>query len=377
MKILGPVFSGVAAVTLAILAIHNIVPTASAEATRVVTITDPILNMQAYSLSIPANWIFDGAVVPGTSCNDGPFPVFRMMSPDGLTGVKQLPRLDWTWADNNGKPLKSGEECLPYKREVPAEEVLKYMVGVLEVEYVREEPAADLEQTRRNAAAQISNMFAVSADKARAVMRYHINKIAIEEKLNVFVSCRYFRNIGQHGCSASVSRVWAPEKSFSDATFQPIVKSFVVDKQWTDARTKIYVQKINDMSEASMRAIKQMGDEAMRRSKAQFNAFNQAQEMRQRQHEQFLASMQRGTDMSMARATESANARHQAADDWCDYSLDLQKRLDPRTGEITKDSSAYSYTWVNEQGKRVQTNDVNANPNGNGTGNWTLQENVR
>ena len=74
---------------------------------------------------------------------------------------------------------------------------------------------------------------------------------------------------------------------------------------------------------------------------------------------------------------ESANARHQAADDWCDYSLDQQKRLDPRTGEITKDSSAYSYTWVNDQGKRVQTNDVNANPNGNGTGNWTLQENVR
>jgi len=237
MKVIEPFFSGVAAVTLAILAIHNFPATASAEATRVVTITDPVLNMQAYSLSIPANWIFDGAVVPGTSCNDGPFPVFRMMSPDGLTGVKQLPRLDWTWADNNAKPLKSGEECLPYKREVPAEEVLKYMVGVLEVEYVRDEPAADLEQTRRNAAAQSSNMFAVSADKARAVVRYHINKIAIEEKLNVFVSCRYFRNIGQHGCSASVSRVWAPEKSFSDATFQPIVKSFVVDRQWTDART--------------------------------------------------------------------------------------------------------------------------------------------
>src|ERR1700746_1037294 len=114
MKIIGPIFSGVAAVTLAILAIHNIVPTASAEATRVVTITDPILNMQAYSLSIPANWIFDGAVVPGTSSNDGPFPVFRMMSPDGLTGVKQLPRLDWTWADNNGKAAQSAEGRLTY-----------------------------------------------------------------------------------------------------------------------------------------------------------------------------------------------------------------------------------------------------------------------
>jgi hypothetical protein len=32
---------------------------------------------------------------------------------------------------------------------------------------------------------------------------------------------------------------------------------------------------------------------------------------------------------------------------------------------------------VNEQGDRVQTNNINANPNGNGTGNWTLQENVR
>ena len=186
MKIIGPFFSGVAALTLAILAILGFGATASAQATRVVTITDPVLNMQAYSLSIPANWIFDGAVVPGTSCNDGPFPVFRMMSPDGLTGVKQLPRLDWTWADNNGKPLKSGEECLPYKREVPAEEVLKYMVGVLEVEYVREEPAADLEQTRRNAAAQSSNMFAVSADKARAVVRYHIRS----EERRVGKECR-------------------------------------------------------------------------------------------------------------------------------------------------------------------------------------------
>ena len=162
-----------------------------------------------------------------------------------------------------------------------------------------------------------------------------------------------------------------------DEAFKAISKTFAVDQNRTAARARVAIQQINDMSEASTRAIRQMGDEAMRRSKAQFNAFNQAQEMRQRQHEPFLASIERGTEMSMARANESMNARHQAADDWCDYSLDLQKRPDPRTGEITKNSSAYSYTWVNDQGKRIQTNDVNANPNGNGTGNWTLEENVR
>jgi hypothetical protein len=39
------------------------------------------------------------------------------------------------------------------------------MVGVLEVEYVREEPAADVEQTRRNSAAQSSNMLVLSGTR--------------------------------------------------------------------------------------------------------------------------------------------------------------------------------------------------------------------
>jgi hypothetical protein len=299
------------------------------------------------------------------------------MSPDGLTGTKSLPRLDWKWSDNPNMPAKTGPDCLPYKQEMAAADILKYMVGVLQVEFVKNEPTPDLPEIQKRVAAQNSPQIIMKVDKARATVHYHINSIVIEERLNVFLSCTTFTVTRQHGCNASVARTWAPQGKYSDATFKAISGTFAVDQQWMAERQRIVIQKINDMSEASMRAIRQMGDEAMRRSKAQFNAFNQAQEMRQRQHEQFLASMQRGTDMSMQRANESANARHQAADDWCDYSLDLQKRLDPRTGEITKDSSAYSYTWVNDQGKRVQTNDINANPNGNGTGNWTLQENVR
>jgi hypothetical protein len=87
--------------------------------------------------------------------------------------------------------------------------------------------------------------------------------------------------------------------------------------------------------------------------------------------------MQRGTDMSRRRTAMSMNARSRLGDDWCDYSLDLQKRLDPNTGLITRDSSNYNHTWVNEPGDRLQTNNIDANPNGNGTGSWTLQENVR
>jgi hypothetical protein len=341
---------------------------AGSSGTKEVTIMDPILNMKAYSMTVPANWLFEGAVIQGSSCNDGPFPVFRLISPDGLTGIKQLPRLDWKWSDNPNHPFNAGSDCMPFKKEMSASEILKYLVGVLQVEFVKDEPTPGLAEIQKNFASRSTVQLSMSADKARASVRYHINSIVIEERLNVFVTCTTFRTIGQHGCNASVSRQWAPQSQYTDDTFKPVSQSFVIDQQWNSTRTQIVIQKLNDLSEQSMRAIKQMGDEAMRRSKAQFNAFSQAQAMRQRQHEQFLDTMQRGTDMSMKRAADIANTNHRIADDWCDSSLDQQKRLDPRTGEITKDSSAYSYTWIN---------DVNANPNGNGTGNWTLQENVR
>jgi hypothetical protein len=275
-----------------------------APGTKLVTITDPVLNMKAYSIIIPANWIFEGAVFPGSSCSDSPFPVFRMSSPDGLTGIKQLPRLDWSWTDNPNHPSKGGADCLPYKKEMSAADMLKYMIAVLQVEFVTDEPTPDLADIQRNTAARDTPKMSFSADKARATVRYHINKIVMEERLNVYVGCTSFRDIGWHTCSAGISRTWAPQGEYNDDTFRPISRTFAVDQDWNAKGAQIAIQKLNDLSEQSMRAIKQMGDEAARRSAAQ-------------------------------------------------------------------------YTWVNEQGDRVQTNNINANPNGNGTGNWTRQENVR
>jgi len=349
----------------------------AAPVTKVVSITDPVLNMPAYSITIPTNWFFEGAVFPGTSCSEAPFPVFRITSPDGLTGIKQLPRLDWAWSDNPRQPSKSGADCLPYKKEIPASEVLKYMVGVLQVEFVKDEPTPDLAEIQRNTAARNSQQMIFTADKARATVRYHINKIVIDERLNVFVSCTTFRATGAHVCGAGVSRTRAPMGKYNDDTFRSVSKTFAVDQEWMSARGRIAIQKLKDLSDQEMAMLKRQGEEAERRSKAQYNAFQQSQAMHQRQHEDFMASMQRGTDMSMKRAAEISNNNHRVADDWCDYSLDQQKRLDPRTGEITKDSNAYSYTWINEFGEHYQTNDFNDNPNGGPKGNWNIATNVQ
>jgi hypothetical protein len=87
--------------------------------------------------------------------------------------------------------------------------------------------------------------------------------------------------------------------------------------------------------------------------------------------------MQRGTDMSMNRAAQIANSNHTIAADWVDYALDQQTVRDPNTGQVSKVSSSYSYTWLDGSGTvSYQTADPNANPNGIYKGNWTRQQQV-
>jgi hypothetical protein len=352
--------------------------------TRNVSVVDPIFNMRAYSYTIPDNWIFDGAAVQGSSCAGGVVPVFRAISPDGLVGVKALPHLDWAWSDNPTMAAHDdAADCLPYKKTMTAVEFLQYMYGILHVQFVRLEPVPWLAQRQRETAAQNTPNSQSTIDIAIATVHYKINKITIEEQIQVNVGCHSNLLMGtathQNSCNAGVIREWAPEGKFAanSDTFKAILRSFSIDQEWQARFTAMMVQQVKDRA-ARGRAFLDAREAAQNRQmQAQYNAFNQSQQMRQQQHDDFMAVMQRGTDMSMQRTQDSMNARGRAADDWCDYSLDQQKRLDPNTGLITKDSSAYNYTWVNETGDRVQTNNINANPNGNGTGNWTLQENVR
>ena len=347
--------------------------------TKVVTITDPNLNMKAYSMTIPPDWTFHGIVVQGTPCAVGAFPVFRTSSPDGLVGMKMLPRLDWTWSESRNYQPKPNAACLPYQKEIPATDFLKYMIKILNVEFVRDEPVPQLAENRRNAAARSTPQFTSTVDQASARVRYNINKIQIDEVLAVFVGCSVYTlpNLGrQHTCSGNVTRYWAPQGQYSQDTFKAIFKTFAIDQEWSAKWNAVMVQRIKDMAEQNGKIIRQYGDQLERQRNAMHAQWQAGQDMRQRQHEEFMSTLQRGTNMSMQRTADNMNARSRMTDDWCDYALDQQKRMDPNTGVITKDSSAYSYTWVNQFGKRIQTNDINDNPNGNGTGNWTLQENV-
>jgi len=347
--------------------------------TKTVTITDPVLDMTAYTLTIPSKWVFSGAVIQGSSCASGPFPVFRIESPDGLMGIKGLPRLDWAWSEGSTYQPRQSPDCMPYRQEMSAAEVLHHMVSVFKVDYVKDDVNPNRATFQRNIASHNSQTFSSSGDQARGWVRYHIHNIAIDERVDVSVVCSTNTVImigRQHVCSAFVGRMWAPQGKWPDETFTAISKSMVIDQQWNARWMANVVAVLKQMSDAGGAQVRALGEAGQRQRNALQNSFDQAQKMRNQEHQDFMNTMQQGHDDFMRGQQENQDARARVADDWCDIALGQQKRLDPNTGELTRDSYLYNYTWVNEFGKRLQTNDVNENPNGMGTGNWTLQENV-
>ena len=154
--------------------------------------------------------------------------------------------------------------------------------------------------------------------------------------------------------------------------------------QWVSAlielqnrRSQAMAQQTQDNFNQQMQLQNQQFQQSEALKLQQHQQFQQAQDMRYQQHEQSLSTMQRGTDMSMQRAQQSANANHTAASDMVDYSLNQQTVRDPNTGQISKVSSGYNNTWLNDSGTHsYQNNNPNGNPNGYIQGNWTLQQQV-
>lgn len=76
-----------------------------------VAVADPIFKMDAFTVTLPADWSFEGAVLRG-SCGSGAMYVYRASSPDGLTGVQAMPAVDWYYAqDPRAITMTGGSTC--------------------------------------------------------------------------------------------------------------------------------------------------------------------------------------------------------------------------------------------------------------------------
>ena len=372
--------------------------TASTGGTHKEYITDPSLNgMNAFSVTIPEKWHFKGVLYQGGNCASVPFGVFRATSPDGLSSVERLPALGWRWGKGPMIGYMQKSDCLPMKGPMSAQDFLKYMAATLKVDYVGPEPVpAEEDEKAQKALHDAEAVYApkyaamnsqppkTTRELARAIVSYKNGTFTMRGRLKVMVECIETEYPGMKSvlrgmadrppstvdqCTAGVTYFSAPESQYAGVIRQWDTPGMGgrVEEAWQQA----WLQR---NTERTQQAINQMWKDSRERMQAQQQQFNHNQAVRQQMHEDFMATMQRGTDLSMDRTRQSMNARSTASSDWVDYALDQRTVADPNTGQITKVSSAYNNTWVDSTGKTsYQTNDPNANPNGVLPGNWTKQ----
>jgi hypothetical protein len=382
-------------VRLAALSLFLAPVTGSGQAFRTEAIQDPALNMKAYDIVIPAGWKYQGTLMPGSSCDGSPSPVFRAYSQDGLSEFRGMPRFDWSWS-NAPYAMRPSGDCLPLKKDVSAVEFLHYLANDQRAKYDDEMPLDPrTAQTFRqaidvdNAAIQArAGVRPFRGDAGAARVEYQNGSFVIEEQLRVLIRCSHFDlpSLGNQGprlfreqCGANVRVLRAP-KGKLDALVNLIDGNrtgAIPDDHWTQA----YIA-------ATQAATNQIVGSIRANMAAQQKQFEQAQTVRAHQNEQFQANLQAGyaADNAHARQTQdnyatqnanamaNMNARHTPASDVVDFALDQQTVSG--TGGTVKVPAGYSQVWANNNGQHFVTNDLNTNPNGVLPGNWTQQTQV-
>lgn len=402
----GPVETSAAASSNGV-ATSGFADNAAGGSTKVQYVSDPTLNdMNAFAVTIPAKWHFQGILYQGGNCTPIPANVFRATSPDGLSYVEHQPVLAWFWGKGPFLKFMPKTDCLPLNGPMTAQQFLVYLAGVMKVQYVGPDPVPAEENEKaqkglRDAEAVYAPKYAAShltppkstRELARAIVKYQNGTFPMKGRLEVMVDCTETQHPGQpmltpYGgpghppqqttgapstvdkCTASVTYRTAPESQFASVIrlWDAPGMGGRIQEPWEQA----WIRRNQEQAQQFMNAQTQAANARMR---AQSQQFQHDQAVRQQMHEQFMATMQRGTDQSMARAQQNMNARSTATSDWVDYALDRQTVADPNTGQVSKVSSTYSYTWVDSTGKiSYQTNDPNANPNGVLQGKWTQQK---
>jgi hypothetical protein len=355
-------------------------------------IRDPVLNMDAYVVFLPARWHLVGAVMQGSRCIPAPFAVFRVSSPDGLTVMERLPRMDWVWG-NDPSIGKDVGDCLPIQEAMSAKDFLKYISATLKVEYLGEEAVPqdqvdaankELERNHSNMAKQYAaagmQQPTETVQLARATVRYTNGSFTMKGLLAVTLNCSAAKtqiHPGMQGqknsCHAEVQYEHAPEAQYDAA--MSLLDPHNIGAVELAPFTNAWIAGNNRQTQANLAQIRARGAMYAAQSQASADQFAHSQAVRQQMHEEFLSTMKRGTTMSMNRSAQIANTNHTVTSDWVDYSLDRQTVRDPNTGQVTKVSSSNSYTWLDSSGKvTYQTNDPYADPNGALQGNWTRQQ---
>lgn len=363
-------------------------------ATKEVQIIDPNFQMVAYTLTIPADWNFQGTVMTGPGCDvDQSIVAYRVWSDDLRYGVQRMPSVSWYTVQDERTVL--GPKCKKMGA-IGAEEYARAILPVLRpgatVLAVTTAPqAASMIEGNKQMEVQLAaNADRLhlphphySSDAKQLRVEYLMGKEPEEEFLQAM------EQISETPQSTIVSRpgqilktqwmmthkteAWivaerAPKGQLDAATpkLEAIRASLRSNPEWEKKlvawmqdRTNASIRASWAITNASLKASQQQHDAMMERGRA-FNEKMQADG--DRRNAQFAAQ-------------QDAKTRHTA--DVVDHLLDQQYYVNPSTGRTSTISTTYSNNWENGGGDRVLTNIQGYDPNGLVQGNWTQLQPIK
>jgi hypothetical protein len=359
-----------------------------------VAIWDPVFNMPAYTMLIPADWEFEGAMVPGRGCGDPPSGsvVYRANSPDGLTGVQRLPAANRFWSNERQTIQARGLANCRIETPVAAASYVRtiaaHMRPAAQLGQMGTPPAAPkfmqfVRQTdqlfQNNAARQGNpNPWRCGGDTQRVRVRYDYRGRPIEEWVSVEETVIEQPSTGAMGTypngvlrlgvskvtewttTTTASRAPAGRLDQVEGQLQAIHDSLKELPEYHRRYTEFMQQQTAQMLANIQRigaSVLLQGERAQAARQANHRAFMQ-------QFEQRAASRRQGFQAKM-------HAREGRSRDYVDMILDQQLFYDPRTGTSTTQSNQYNHTFGDGNGGVVQTNSATFDPNAAMSGNWT------
>ena len=382
-------------VTSIAVATFSLTATLAAQSTKKVEIRDPNLNnMVAYTLQIPANWNFQGAVLVDPSCGASPTTVaYRVWSDDLKYGVQRMPEISWYTPSDPRIIL--GKAC----KKLDAISAVEYAGMVMptlrpNAKLISTSPAPQaaglaanaqqMQQTLGSSGARFGlppSKFGWDATQLR--VEYNLGSQPEEEFLQVMEQTsddpssmivsrpgqvlRTQYGMNKHTTAWIVSeRAPKGQLDASRARLEAIRMSLAVNPAWDQA--------MGDL-------IRQRGAAAIQQSWKVFNAnYKAAQDagnQRLANGQAFINNMQaqgakRNADFA---AYEDSRTRHTS--DVVDSILDRQYYVNPSSGATSTISTTYTNNWQNGLGDTVMTNIQGYDPNGTVQGNWTQLQPIK
>lgn len=336
-------------------------------------VTDPALNMTAYTVHIPAGWKFTGLLERIGGCHGTLVPAdgltFTALAPDGVTAIEKLPGTSWGWSSDGHSGLNP--KCGAVKIDSAAEYLLNIAIPNLRpdarniaVVPFTPEMKNQLAKAKEQAQAQAPQGMKATVDAARVRLQYTLKGAPVEEILWVSIRCSEIDSpaypmlhraaLERHTCRSPGTAIRRAPQGKLDPLIGKQLAPPEIDSQWD--------QSVQQQMRQQFAAWQKQNDDTFHAIQDHFKEVTNG--MIQRGKE-FQAQQQSSFNNAMAQDRATQGAIDHAAQMQVRDSLNRQLFVDPNTGQKIETSNQFTHNWINSSGDAVVLNsDPTLNPNG-------------